>query len=107
MSDVTVITNNHRRDVIEAHELDRAERENFDYIDWNKVDAGEASASFMRYKGELHDLGEFEVFSPGINPAWNGQRWDGICTDSFFSGILVRYCEDENFERVIAARYYC
>jgi hypothetical protein len=105
MSDLTVITNHHPRDVIEAYELDRAERENFDYLDWDAIDSGNDSATFVRYKGELHDLGEFENFSPGFNPAWIGQKWDGICTDSFFSGILVRYCDD--FERVICARYYC
>ena len=26
-------------------------------------------------------------------------KWDGIQTDSFFSGIVIRYCDD--FERVV------
>jgi hypothetical protein len=105
MSDLTIITNHHPRDVIEAYELDRAEREDFDYIDWNGVDEGTASATFMRYKGELHDLGEFQaVFPRPGDPVFEG-KWDGIQTDSFFSGVLVRYVE--NFERVIVARYYC
>lgn len=103
MSDtVTIITNNVPRDVIEAYELSASERAEFDYFDWNAIENGEDSASFVRYKGELHDLGEFEAWTS--NPLSPFKNWNGVKPDSFFSGLLVRYVED--FERVIVGRYY-
>jgi len=100
---LTIITNHVPRDVVEAWELTPAERSEFDYLDWEKLERGEDSASFVRYRGETYDLGEFEVWDNPASPTRQG--WDGIRPDSFFSGALVRYCED--FERVIVARYYC
>jgi len=97
-----VITNNIPRDVLDAWELAPAEREEFDYLDWAAIEKGEDSASFIRYKGELYDLGEFMRWD---NPAsLTRQGWDGVRSDTFFSGLLVRYVED--FERVVVASYY-
>ena len=56
-----VITNNQPRPVVEAYELTEAERAEFDYLDWAKIEAGEDSASFVRYKGQVLDLGEFSA----------------------------------------------
>lgn len=102
-STLKVITNNVPRDVIEAHELTDVERAEFDYLPWAKIAAGEDSASFARYKGDLIDLGEFIVWSNPDSPMRSG-NWDGFRSDSFFSGLLVRYVD--NCERVIVARYY-
>ena len=103
MSELRVITNHVPRDVIEAHELSPAERAQFDYINWDKIEAGEDSASFIRYKGDLMDLHEFERFSVLPDGPWAGQNWDGVQPDTFFSGTLIRYVD----ERVIVGRYYC
>jgi hypothetical protein len=97
----TVRTNHVPRDVIDAHELSAAERKQFDYIDWPAIDAGSDSASFIRYRGELHDLGEFEVWDNPMSPTRMG--WDGYRSDSFFSGLVVRYVED--CERVVVGLY--
>jgi hypothetical protein len=101
-SDVTVTTNNVPRDVIEAYQLSAKERDEFDYIDWPAVDRGEGSASFFRYKGELLDLGEFMVWDGVGHPF---PKWDGYRSDSFFSGLLIRYTED--FESVVVGQYCC
>lgn len=77
-----VITNNVPRDVIDDHQLSSRERAQFDYLDWDAIDHGEDSASFVRYRGELIDLGEF---MPGGPPGWHGVR-----ADSFFSGVVIR-----------------
>ena len=108
MSDLTIITNHVPREVVGAWELTPAEREEFDYLNWDAIERGEDSASFVRYRGELLDLGEFEVWDNPASPTRNG--WDGIRPDSYFSGTLVRYARDESGEldpeRVIVARYY-
>jgi hypothetical protein len=89
-------TNNVPRDVIDAWELTADERAQFDYLDWSAIESGSDSASFFRYRGELHDLGEFMARTSNDLPGWDGFR-----SDSFFSGLAVRYCDD--LERVVVA----
>lgn len=102
---LTIVCNNVPRDVVDAFELTAAEREEFDYLDWQALEEGTDSASFVRYKGELIDLGDLEVMGQNpTSPFW-GLGWDGMRSDSFFSGVLVRWVD--NWERVIVARYYC
>lgn len=95
-----VITNNVPRDVIYGSELPQAERKEFDYHDWDKIDNGEESAEFFRYKGSLYDLGTFIRTSDESGPM---AKWDGHNADSFYTATLVRYVE--NGERVIAGTY--
>jgi hypothetical protein len=91
-----ITTNNVPRDIIEAYELTENEQAEFDYLDWKKIRAGDDSASFFRYKDNLYDLGEFERTDiPG---------WYGIQHDTYFSGIVVRYCNE--FEQVVVGRYF-
>jgi hypothetical protein len=102
MSAVTVRTNNVPRDVIDGYELSAEERAEFDYIDWPAVDRGEESASFVRYRGELHDLGEFSAdygITRGAGLPAHLANWDGYRADSFYSALVVRYCDD--FKRVV------
>lgn len=94
---VTVRTNNVPRDVVEAYELTSEERDRFDYVDWKAVDAGEASPTFFRYKGDLHDLGEFSRWATTPHEAL--RTWDGYRSDTFYSAVVVRYVDD--FERVV------
>ena len=98
-------TNNAPRDVLFWWDLTDAERVEFDYLD---SDTAQADASFLRYRGNVYDLGEFMHISRTVAPhpqrqGW--EDWDGYHSDSYFSGMLVRYVED--CERVIIATYYC
>lgn len=100
---ITVTTNNVPRDVIDASELSAAEREVFDYLDWPSIEEGSESASFFRYRGIIYELGGFMATSTLGTPNAFG-KWDGYQSDSFFSGIVVRYVEE--FERVVVGTYY-
>jgi len=105
---VKIITNNHARDILNGWDLTQTERDEFDYVDWSAVEDGRANAEFVRYRGELIDVNDTEgipAFAPG---------WDAYRSDSFFSGILLRYPR-ENYmgrtveidtDRVIVATYY-
>lgn len=86
-----VITNHHHRDVIDAWSLTPKEREEFDYLDWPAIAAGEDSASFFRYRGDLHDLGEFMRWDTRPDEL---KQWDGYRSDSFFSALVVRYVDN-------------
>ena len=104
MDGVKIITNNVPRDLIDAYELTAAEREEFDYLDWAKIDAGEDSATFFRYKGQLHDLGEFTTdwgITRGSGLPSHLSAWDAYRSDSFFSALAVRLVDDN--ERVVVA----
>ncbi len=105
---VTIVCNRTPRFIIEGFELSASERKEFEYLDWKKIDAGEDSASFFRYRGELYDIGEFSCIPdhvPGafLPDAWKGY-FHGYQSDSFFSGILIRYCADH--ESIVVGRYY-
>lgn len=60
---ITIRTNNVPRPTIDAYELTDNERKEFDYLKWDKIDAGEDSATFFRFKGQLYDLGNSCVSS--------------------------------------------
>ena len=109
-STVTIRTNNVPREVLNRWELTPEESAEFDYL-------GDDEGSFFRYRGDVYDLGEFSrIIAPGAEslhpmecaePA--SQGWDGYVSDSFFSGMLVRWARDENgrvdAERVIVGLY--
>jgi hypothetical protein len=102
-----IITNNARREPIDAWELTAKEQEQFDYLNWPAIANGEDSAQFIRYKGELYDLGDFE----GCNTMLHHEMfpgWDGYISDTFFSGILIKWVQDKATTDwyVICGRYY-
>ena len=91
---ITILTNNHRRPVVDAWDLTPAERADFDYVDWDAIERGEDSRSFVRAYGQVIDLNDMDGA-----PAWGGMPaslagWDNYQSDSFFSGIVVRYVHD-------------
>lgn len=94
---VKVITNNAPRDIIDASELTPKERAEFDYLDWPAIEEGRDSASFFRYKGQLHDLSEFSAdwgITKGSGLPEHLANWHGYRSDSFFSALVVRYTDD-------------
>ncbi len=109
---MTIRTNNVARPIIDAWELTEKEQAEFDYLDWDAIKEGNDSASFFRYRGQLYDMGQFcRVIPQGAvshhpcdcqNPDFAG--WHGYMSDSFFSGMLVRYVDDES---IVVGVYSC
>ena len=99
---LTIITNNVPRDIVHAYELPIKVRDDFDYLDWTAIEMGEANAEFVQYKGEWYDINDM-MSTHGVQ--FDGS-WDAYISDSFFSGILLRYAAEES-EQVIMGRYYC
>lgn len=93
---ITIITNNKPRFIIYGFELTQKEKEEFDYYTNEELD----DQTFFRYKGNIYCMDEFMRIEN--NPSLKG--WDGYCSDSYFSGILVKIVENE--ETVIVGRYY-
>jgi hypothetical protein len=98
---MTIITNNVPRETIYGFELTEKEKEEFDYYSPDELN----DATFFRYKGRLYDLGEFMRFdSPTLF-----KGWDGYSSDSFFSGVLVRYHMEDGYytDKIVVGWYYC
>jgi hypothetical protein len=104
---IRIITNNQPRPIVDPWELTPTEREKFDYLDWQAIENGTDSATFLRYKGELYSLSEFSTDwgitkGGGLPECFKG--WDGYLSDSFWSGLLVKFDPDYP-EYVIVARF--
>ena len=106
MSTLTIRTNNAPRDVVYFWELTTKEQAEFDYLD---SEDAQSSASFFRYKGNVYGLNEFmrcpssDASNPQMREA-GFHAWDGYSNDSYFSGIVVRYVQDN--ERVIVGQFF-
>ena len=103
MSELTIITNNHKRDILYWHDLTPKERKEFDWIvDSDTVTAEDSE--FFRYRGSVYCLSDFERVT---GDSFYG--WDGMHGDSFFSGILVKYPREDwggiDTEHVICGLY--
>ena len=105
---LTIITNNVTRDLLCFEDLTDDERAEFDYV--NAADF--CSPRFFRYRGCCYDLNDgfdsLPTYTPGVFRD-NLKGWDGFQSDSFFSGIAVRFPRENgepDFERIIVALVY-
>ena len=85
-------TNNHWRDPIYGYDLTESERAEFDYLDPDDIDCH----SFARYRNWVYDLSEFSACwhdprEPETNHCNQLKGWQGYQSDSFFSGICIRW----------------
>ena len=92
---VNIITNVHERELISWNDLTEKEQNDHDYLSWDDHD----EKLFARYKGEVYFTGDF------ILGATIPIQWDGIKQDTFFSGILMKFVEEDT-DYVIMGRYY-
>ena len=86
------------------------ERSELDYL---AAESAQDDGRFFRYKGAVYDLGEFVRiekrsnlcggFTHTVDDGSPLLAWHGIQTDSYFSGVLVRYT-DNTHEAVIVGR---
>ena len=102
MEKLEIKTNGHWRDLVALADIPEKKRADFDYIDEDES----FSPRLFCYRGEFYDSSEFITTSPG---PWNHglpeafRGWDGYSSDSFFSGLLIKYSED--FEQVKVGLY--
>lgn len=104
MQTVKIVTNNVPRFTIDGFELTDKEKREFEYYSAEDLN----NSTFFRYKGHVYDLAEFSRIGKSVAPhpqreGW--ENWDGYLTDSFFSGILIKFPEN-NMHSVIVAQYF-
>ena len=93
-----VITNNVPRTVLDGWELTTSERQEFDYLDWDAIERGDDSRSFVRYKGQVIDLGDLGESVPSELRELGWHNWQ---SDGFYSGLAFRWADD--FDSVVVA----
>lgn len=94
---VIVRTNRVPRLLLDWDQLAAAEQSEFDYL---SIDARKWCADFVRYRGVVYDVGEFQRVPRSL--AANG-RWDGYSPDTYFSGVVFRFADDDH---VVMGTYY-
>jgi len=78
-----IISNFHWNNFLYGYELTPKEKEDYDWIEPEEIDG----SSFLRYKNNIYSLAEFLT-------AYHVEDWDGIFTDTFFSGVVIKLSED-------------
>jgi ABC-type transport system substrate-binding protein len=96
---LTIKSNSIPRDILNHWELTDKEKQEFDYIDFKDENC---SATFFRYKGNVYDIGEFMRIER--HPDSEFMKWDGYSSDSYFSGIVIKYVNDN--EQIIVGSYF-
>lgn len=101
---ITIQTNNHPRDLLTLSELTPGEAEWFDYVDSEE----HYSPRFVRAYGNVYDVNEYSAYAglsreSGMPAGLEG--WHGYASDSYWSGTVIRYADDQ-CESVVIGRFY-
>ena len=94
-----IITNNKARPLQSFYDLPEKVRADFDYLthDYERFDP-----RFVQYKGWWYDVADSQFVHQSLGfDQFKG--WNGVQSDSFFSGVLFKFINDYD---VIVGRYY-
>ena len=105
---LTIKTNNHPRQLMSGLTLNlhvgdkkAAEiRQQFDYLNDEEFE----NEDFITYKGYTYAMCDFMRNNQPPDSEMYG--WDGVAADSYFSGVLLKYVEDSDYNEVILATYF-
>ena len=89
-------TNNVPRHILYGCELPVSQRKEFDWLSDEEFN----EAKFVKYKGIYYALSEFMRCDNAAPPLSN---WQGYYSDSYFSGILIKF---KGSDSVIVGQYF-
>lgn len=97
MTTLTITTNGRRRPLYTVAELPANAQREFAY-----VSVTDNSPRFVQYKGWWYDVYDSQNITHELGfDQFKG--WHGIVSDSFFSGVLFKLCDDDT---VVCGRYF-
>lgn len=96
----TIKTNHHARNLLSWYELTIEEQS--DMLHYLNTSEKQSEASFIRYHKRVYDLGEFMRIEHTNKDLF--VKWDGYISDSYFSGIVIKYVND--CEQVIVGTFF-
>ena len=95
---MNIITNNKPRALACLADLPAKTQLDFDYV----REDGDYTARFVRYLGHWYDVYDSQSITRELGfDQFKG--WDGIVSETFFSGVLFRFVGDDE---VIVGRYF-
>ena len=97
---ITIKTDHKWRNVLGWWDLTTKEQA---YFDWLDDEEEQSCACFVKRRGRVYCLDEISATYQGGRLASDG--WDGVASDSFFSGIVVKLSRDG--ERYKIGYYVC
>lgn len=96
---MNIITNNRPRPMVCAADLPAKVQDDFDYVKWEEG----YEPRFVQYKGWWYDVADSQFVHQSLGfDQFKG--WNGVQSDSFFSGVLFKFINDYD---VIVGRFYC
>ena len=102
MSTLTIKTNHRPRDLQTIFDYSIPQqvkiRKQFDYCTEEEL----AELMLFSYRDTIYNLNDF-MRMEGSNPL-KEQGWEGYSSDSYFSGVVVKFTDD--YEQVIVGTYY-
>ena len=72
-------------------------RQQFDYLTADEFDETE----FFKYRGVWYSIKEFMLIN--YDAPFDKNKWNGYASDSYFSGVVIKYCYDGT---VIVGTYF-
>jgi len=103
MSELTITTNNHYREILNAFELTKKHQKEMRATDEEMRKYEEDGIQFVVYQGYPHRLDDFMRIDFYSNNSPFPSFWHGHASDSFFSGLLIHISDDG--DGVIVGRY--
>lgn len=93
---MNIITNNKPRAMHAVADLSERAQADFDYI----MGDDRYSPRLVRYLGAWYDVYDSQACGVGFDQF---KGWDGIVSETFFSGVLFRFADED---QVIVGRYF-
>lgn len=90
-----ITTNNQQRAIMFWHDLPASAQDEYESI-------SDTGSSFFKYKGNYYAFDDFS----GCKDDGPFDGWNGYISETAFSGVVVRYCDDWNNDSVIAGSFY-
>ena len=89
-----ITTNNQVRQYLYGYDVPK---ETLDWYDWLDDDA--KADGWIHYKNHWYHISDFMRVEPSA-PDWM-QEWDGYQSDSYFSGVVIKFGDDPSEEYII------
>jgi hypothetical protein len=114
---LTIVTNNHQRDLLAGYEIPAAVwNSEFDYLGkYEESNENAMTPRFFKYQDSWYDEGDMMPTNDHNGAFAHGHRglaeagYDGWISDTHFSGIAIRYGTDwagqTDYSTVIVARF--
>lgn len=106
---LNIVTNGHARPIVYAYELTQREIASAGMSPDDVRQSSEDGESFVRYRGSVIPLNDFSA-------SWGMSRdsglpgelagWHGYLSDSYFSGLVIRYPDESDTDYVVVGRFW-